>query len=158
MAENNSLVLPHRSYLEGFKARNEALWNKIKNNPFVNMVFPVKEVSEGNTEALLQLVVPGGNAIKTTVKTIENLPLKTTKLVKKASRPKGGSVSYVDMSADDFWYQLETGITPKRGEAPKNNFRASRHPASNDNWNGSWDNITKEYKFGGTFNYLNYIK
>ena len=61
--ENNmdeNLKLPSRNYWEGFKARNEALWDKLKNNTFVNMVFPVKEVSEGNTEAILPAVIPGG--------------------------------------------------------------------------------------------------
>ena len=55
-------ALSGRNYWDGFKARNEALWDKVKNNTFVNMVFPVKEVSEGHTEAILPLVVPGGNA------------------------------------------------------------------------------------------------
>lgn len=59
-------ALSGRSYLEGFKARNEALWDKVKNNAFVNMLFPVKEVSEGNTEAILPLIIPGGNAIAKT--------------------------------------------------------------------------------------------
>jgi len=34
------------------------------------MVFPVEEVSEGNTAAILPLVVPGGNAAMQTVNTI----------------------------------------------------------------------------------------
>jgi hypothetical protein len=58
----SNMKLPSRSYWQGFKARNEALWDKIKNNTFVNMLFPVQEVSEGNTESILPLVVPGGNA------------------------------------------------------------------------------------------------
>lgn len=55
-------ALSGRSYWDGFKARNEALWDKVKNNTFVNMLFPVQEVSEGNTQAILPLIVPGGNA------------------------------------------------------------------------------------------------
>lgn len=68
--EEQNMKLPSRSYWEGFKARNEALWDKVKNNTFVNMVFPVKEVSEGNTEAILPLVVPGGNAAVNAAKLI----------------------------------------------------------------------------------------
>lgn len=71
MEENkNNMKLPSRSYWEGFKARNESLWDKVKNNTFVNMLFPVKEVSEGNTEAVLPLIVPGIQTSKVAISTV----------------------------------------------------------------------------------------
>jgi hypothetical protein len=39
--ETNNMSLPSRSYWEGFKARNEAMWDKIKNNSFINMFIPI---------------------------------------------------------------------------------------------------------------------
>lgn len=91
MAENKDLKLPSRSYLEGFKARNEALWDKVKNNTFVNMVFPVKDVSEGHTEAILPLVVPGGNAAVQAGKTV--LGELERPLVVSTSKTLGGTQS-----------------------------------------------------------------
>lgn len=59
------MKLPKRNYLDVISAQFEPMWDKIKNNTFVNMFFPLKEVSEGNTEAILPAVVPGAQAVKT---------------------------------------------------------------------------------------------
>jgi hypothetical protein len=37
----NDLKLPSRSYWDGFVARNSAMWDKIKDNPFINMFMPI---------------------------------------------------------------------------------------------------------------------
>ncbi|MCI6614923.1 MAG: hypothetical protein MR750_06405 [Methanobrevibacter boviskoreani] len=56
----------NRSYLQTVKENLQTAWEKIKDNPFVNMIFPVKEVSDGHTEAILPLAIPGGGAVTET--------------------------------------------------------------------------------------------
>lgn len=56
----------NRSYLQTVKENLQTAWEKIKDNPFVNMIFPIKEVSNGNTEAILPLVIPGGGEVAET--------------------------------------------------------------------------------------------
>jgi hypothetical protein len=55
----NDLKLPSRSYWDGFKARNSAMWDKIKGNTFVNMFVPIQEIEDGNSIAAVTAVVPG---------------------------------------------------------------------------------------------------
>ena len=44
------------------------MWDKVKNNTFVNMFYPFQDLSEGNTEALLAGTVPGVSAARTTAR------------------------------------------------------------------------------------------
>ena len=60
----------NRSYLQTVKEGMQDAWEKAKDNPFVNMIFPVKDVSEGHTEALLPLIVPGGAAAAETYRVL----------------------------------------------------------------------------------------
>ena len=66
--KKQDLKLPKRNYLDVISAQLEPMWDKIKNNTFVNMVLPIQDLSEGNTQALLPAIIPGGQAVKTTAK------------------------------------------------------------------------------------------
>lgn len=66
-------VESNRTYAQTIKENLHDSWEKVKENPFVNFIFPVKDLSEGNTEALLPLVVPGGNQIAQTAKVVKPL-------------------------------------------------------------------------------------
>lgn len=68
--ETNNMSLPSRSYWEGFKARNAALWDKVKNNTFVNMFIPIRDIEDGNSIAAISGIIPGKQAVTTTTKTV----------------------------------------------------------------------------------------
>lgn len=70
--KKEDLKLPKRNYLDVISAQWEPMWDKIKNNTFVNMAFPIQDLSEGNTQALMVAAIPGGQTVKTTAKTMSN--------------------------------------------------------------------------------------
>jgi hypothetical protein len=87
MAETNNMKLPSRNYWEGFKARNEALWDKVRNNTYVNMFFPLEDLAEGNTLAVATSAIPGKQAITTTGKAILGQVDDVVKPARKVIRP-----------------------------------------------------------------------
>lgn len=54
-----SAVGTNRSYLETVKENIQEYYNALKGNPFAEMIFPFKDVSEGNTISILPYIVPG---------------------------------------------------------------------------------------------------
>lgn len=72
--KKQDLKLPKRNYFDMISTQFEPMWDKIKNNTFVNMFLPIQDLSEGNTQALVTAAIPGGQAIKTTAK-VMNKPL-----------------------------------------------------------------------------------
>lgn len=104
-------ALSGRSYWDGFKARNEALLDKVKNNTFVNMVFPVEEVSKGNTEALLPLVVPGGNAATNAAKLILRGTEKGSSIPKSITKQAIKEAKNLPISEKIFGRQAAAGRT-----------------------------------------------
>lgn len=163
MAEQN-MKLPSRSYWEGFKARNEALWDKVKNNTFVNMVFPVKEVSEGNTEAMLPLVVPGSNAALNAAKVVigksgqngSKIAQQIQKIAIKEAKGKGIPITEDVMSqaAREQWVNPQNYINGKNG-----GFRSWVVDDANADRSGRfiYNRIFKKQQ-GGTLNYLDFFK
>lgn len=83
----NDLKLPSRNYWDGFKARNSAMWDKIKDNTFVNMFVPIQEIEDGNSIAAITAVVPGKQAVATAAQTVgKPLLTEATKSVAKRTR------------------------------------------------------------------------
>lgn len=95
----NDLKLPSRSYWDGFKARNSAMWDKIKGNTFVNMFVPIQEIEDGNSIAAISAVVPGKQAVTTAAKTMGK-PLIEKTVASKG--PKLSSQEFVAMLRKDL--------------------------------------------------------
>ena len=70
MSQNLKPVGTNRTYIQQIKENIREGWEKIKVNPFTNMIFPFEEVSKGNNLAALPYIIPGGGAITTAVKTV----------------------------------------------------------------------------------------
>lgn len=101
MPENN-LKLPSRNYWDGFKARNSAMWDKIKGNTFVNMLVPIQEIEDGNSIAAITAVVPGKQAVATAANTVAKPLLKeATKSAAKRMR----------LSSDEFLTMLRKDLS-----------------------------------------------
>ncbi len=58
----------NRSYWQTISENIKNGWEKVKSNTFVNMFFPLEDLSNGHTEALLMYAVPGGGAARTIVR------------------------------------------------------------------------------------------
>ena len=72
MSDNNTVpsAVPSRPYWETKREELARDWEKIKNNFFVNMVLPLQDLSEGNTEALIPYVIPGGGVARQAVRVL----------------------------------------------------------------------------------------
>lgn len=82
----------NRSYFEGVVENLQQGWEKIKKNPFVNMVIPfesVEEIKNGNTEALLSLVVPELRGVNIATAPIKNVILHEKKPILEGIRSFG---------------------------------------------------------------------
>lgn len=67
---NGKNTVPSRPYWEVKREELARDWEKIKNNFFVNMVFPLQDLSEGHTEALIPYVIPGGGVARQAVRVL----------------------------------------------------------------------------------------
>lgn len=98
----NDLKLPSRSYWDGFKARNSAMWDKIKDNTFVNMFIPIQEIKDGNSVAAISAVVPGKQAVATAAKTMAK------PLLKEATK---STAKRTGLSSDEFLAMLRKDLS-----------------------------------------------
>ena len=98
----NDLKLPSRSYWDGFVARNSAMWDKIKDNPFINMFIPIQDIREGNSIAAISAVVPGKQAVATAAKTVAK------PLLKEATK---AATNRARLSKDEFLAMLRKDLS-----------------------------------------------
>ena len=68
-----SAVGTNRSYGQVIKENIEGYLDKLKGNPFAEMLFPFEDVSEGRTEAMIPYIVPGYGVVKQSAKGIKNM-------------------------------------------------------------------------------------
>ncbi len=68
-----SAVGTNRSYGQVIKENVEGYLDKLTGNPFAEMLFPFKDVSQGHTEAMIPYIVPGYGTVKQGVKTVKNI-------------------------------------------------------------------------------------
>jgi len=70
------------------------LLEDIRDNTIVNMFFPLREVSKGNTETLLPMIVPGGNVARE-IAQLSNLS-KAEQILAKDLQAAGKEIKSVD--------------------------------------------------------------
>ena len=87
----------NRTYGQQIRENLQSAWEKIKENTFVNMILPLEELSEGKTEAVLPMIIPGAQPIKKVYQTVKSIPRSTQiSKITEAERlgiPKGERVS-----------------------------------------------------------------
>lgn len=66
--QQGGAVGTNRTYAQTVKENLQSLYEKLKSNTFINLLFPLEEVANGNTLAVTPYLIPAGGAVKTTAK------------------------------------------------------------------------------------------